>query len=162
MINSGLYSSDKSNWATPQWLFDELDSHYHFTLDPCAEYWNHKCDKWYGEEQDGLKQDWTGERVFMNPPYGRDICGWVYKALSPTRNLDAAVLLLPARTDTRWFCDNIFERFYTIGFIKGRLRFERWEDGHLRSSPAPFPSCIVLRGCNPFQSNFIYWMEAPR
>ena len=66
------FSSASGNWSTPQDFFDKLDEEFHFTLDPCADDLNHKCEKYYTEEQDGLKQDWSGEIVFCNPPYGLD------------------------------------------------------------------------------------------
>ena len=75
-----LYSSATEEWATPQSLFDALDDEFHFTLDPCATAENAKCVKYYTKAQDGLAQDWTGETVFCNPPYGRKIEPWIRKA----------------------------------------------------------------------------------
>ena len=80
MLNKGLYSSRTSEWETPQKLFDELNKEFHFTLDPCATKENAKCKKFYTKEDDGLSKDWLNERVFMNPPYGREIGKWVKKA----------------------------------------------------------------------------------
>lgn len=65
MINNALYSSRSDEWATPQWLFDKLDNKYRFTLDPCATEHNHKCDRYFTKDIDGLKQSWEGERVFL-------------------------------------------------------------------------------------------------
>lgn len=74
-----MFSSATSEWATPQDLFDSLNAEFHFTLDPCSTDENAKCEKHYTKEQDGLKQDWTGERVFCNPPYGREMSKWIEK-----------------------------------------------------------------------------------
>lgn len=68
-----LLSSKKMDWATPQDFYDKLDAEFHFTLDPCADDQNHKCEKYFTAEQDGLSQDWSDETVFCNPPYGRDV-----------------------------------------------------------------------------------------
>lgn len=54
------YSSKTDEWATPQDFFDQLNKEFHFTLDPCANKQNHKCEKFYTKEQDGLSQDWGG------------------------------------------------------------------------------------------------------
>lgn len=54
------YSSKTDDWATPQDFFDRLDKEFHFTLDPCADEQNHKCEKFYTKEQDGLSHDWGG------------------------------------------------------------------------------------------------------
>lgn len=68
-----MFSSKTNQWSTPQDLYDKLNKEFNFTLDPCADECNHKCDKFYTKEQDGLKQDWQGKTVFCNPPYGRAI-----------------------------------------------------------------------------------------
>jgi len=62
------FSSKTDLWATPQGFFDALNTEFQFTLDPCANEGNAKCEKFFTEEQDGLKQDWDGEKVFCNPP----------------------------------------------------------------------------------------------
>lgn len=126
------FSSKTPEWSTPQVLFDELNTEFNFTLDPCATKENFKCPKYYTKKQDGLSKDWTGERVFMNPPYGREIGLWV-KKLSEM----GGVALLPARTDTRWFHEYIYKKA-EIRFLKGRLKF-----GDSKNS-APFPSMIVI------------------
>lgn len=55
-----LFSSDKNNWETPQALFDELNAKYHFTLDAAASSDNHKVERYYTPETNGLVQDWGG------------------------------------------------------------------------------------------------------
>lgn len=139
MNTEAMFSSKKNNWATPQAFFDKLDDEFHFTLDPCADDFNHKCDRYYTEKQDGLKQDWSGETVFCNPPYGREIGKWVKKCFEEVYcgSCKCAVLLLPARTETRWFHDYIYNKA-EIRFIKGRLRFGGSSDN------APFPSMVVV------------------
>lgn len=75
-----MFSSKEEKWATPQELFDELNREFHFTLDPAASDDNHKCDLYFTEKEDGLKQSWTGHTVFCNPPYCRKTGDWVKKA----------------------------------------------------------------------------------
>ena len=135
-----LFSSKKQDWATPQDFFDKLDAEFHFTLDPCADDQNHKCKKYFTEEQDGLKQDWSDERVFCNPPYGRDVQKWVKKCFDETHtgNCDLAVMLLHARTDARWFHDYIYHKADEVRFVKGRLKFGG------QTVNAPFPSMVVV------------------
>ena len=134
---SNIHFSSKSNeWATPQWLFDRLDQEFHFTLDPCSTHENAKCKRHYTLNDDGLAQDWSGEVVFMNPPYGREIGRWMEKALSSTKKGATVVCLVPARTDTAWWHD--FAIHGEIRFLKGRLKF-----GDATSS-APFPSAIIV------------------
>jgi len=78
-MNKALFSSATEEWATPQDFYNALDAEFHFTLDPCSTDENAKCAKHYTKEQDGLTQDWTGETVFCNPPYGREMPKWIRK-----------------------------------------------------------------------------------
>jgi phage N-6-adenine-methyltransferase len=133
-----MFSSNKDDWETPQSFYNALDREFHFTLDPAASHDNHKCEPYFTKEQDGLKQSWQGHIVFCNPPYGRKVGEWVKKgyeeSLKPNTKV---VMLLPARTDTKWFHDYIYGKA-EIRFIKGRLKFGGCKDA------APFPSMVVI------------------
>ncbi|MFI8612239.1 DNA N-6-adenine-methyltransferase [Staphylococcus capitis] len=132
------YSSKSNEWATPQKLFDELNEEFNFTLDPCATDENAKCNKHFTIEDDGLSKDWSKDVVFMNPPYGREIKKWIKKAYEESLNGATVVCLIPARTDTTYWHDFIFDKADDIRFLRGRLKF-----GNSKNS-APFPSAIVL------------------
>ena len=62
-----MFSSKFMEWATPQDFFDELDSEFHFTLDPCADEYNYKCDTYFTLKEDGLKQSWGGAYSILQP-----------------------------------------------------------------------------------------------
>lgn len=79
MITNGMFTSNTDEWATPQWLFDTLNNEFHFDVDVCADHKNHKCDKYFSKEEDGLSQQWNGV-VWCNPPYGNEISKWIEKA----------------------------------------------------------------------------------
>ena len=135
-MNEILFSSKKEDWETPQDLFDELDKEFHFTVDVESSDDNYKVKKYYTKKEDGLLQNWDNEVVWCNPPYGREISKWVEKAYLSKAVI---VMLLPARTDTKWFHKYIYQKlFVQIRFIKGRLKF-----GNSKNS-APFPSMIVI------------------
>ena len=118
-----MFSSQTEQWSTPQDFFNELDKEFHFTLDPCADNFNHKCEKYYTKEQDGIKQNWKGETVFCNPPYGREIERWVAKCwFESQKENTSCVMLIPARTDTKWFHKYIYKNSdVEIRFLKGRV-----------------------------------------
>lgn len=145
--NKALFTSNSSEWETPQELYDELDREFHFDLDPCATDENKKCDFYFTKKDDGLTLPWnwtnlhgeTEHKVFMNPPYGRKISEWVKKAYDESRRGCVVVCLLPARTDTRWFHDYCLRG--EIRWIKGRLYHT---DQHGKTGRAPFPSMIVI------------------
>lgn len=129
------FSSKSDNWATPQDFFDKLNQEFNFTLDPCASSENAKCKNFYTKEDNGLTKSWDNNVVFCNPPYGRVLKDWVKKA-SEARG-GVVVMLIPARTDTRYFHEYIYNKA-EIRFIKGRLKF-----GDSKNS-APFPSMVVI------------------
>ena len=138
MINKSLFSSANIEWATPQEVFDKLNEEFHFTLDPCALPSNAKCAKFYTPSEDGLIQNWEGETVFCNPPYGKQLGSWVRKCREESWKLKTkVVMLIPARTDTKWFHEHIYNKA-EIRFIKGRLKFGG------SKNYAPFPSMIVI------------------
>ena len=139
MNTETMFSSKTDLWATPQDFYDKLNSEFNFTLDPCATPHNAKCAKFYTKEQDGLRQDWGGNTVFCNPPYGRDIYAWVRKCFMEAQKINTiVVMLIPARTDTRYFHEFIYHKAREIRFIRGRLKF-----GDQKNS-APFPSMVVV------------------
>lgn len=138
-INAGMMSSATDQWATPQELFDKLDTIYNFNLDVCASDWNAKCDRYFNEEQNGLAQEWVGT-CWMNPPYGRTIKEWVKKAYESAGNGTTVVCLIPARTDTAWWHDYVMKG--DITFLRGRVKFVSQTND--KDQSAPFPSAIVV------------------
>ena len=139
MNTAAMFSSTTNEWETPQDFFDKLNEEFNFTLDPCATPQNAKCKKFYTIKEDGLKQNWQGETVFCNPPYGRAIKDWVRKCYEESKKPNTiVVMLIPARTDTTYFHDYIYKKARDIRFVKGRLKF-----GNSKNS-APFPSMVVV------------------
>lgn len=130
------FSSATCEWPTPQWLFDALNREFAFTLDPCATAANAKCARFFTAADDGLAQDWTGEVVFMNPPYGSVIGQWMRKAFESAQAGATVVCLVPARTDTAWW--HRYAMRGEIRLLRGRLKFGD------ATSCAPFPSAIVI------------------
>lgn len=137
-MNNVHFSSNSNEWSTPQHIFDELDSEFGFTLDPCATDKTAKCKEFYTVEDDGLRQSWDDHTVFCNPPYGREIKHWVKKA-SEARG-GTVVMLIPARTDTAYFHDYIYNKA-EIRFLRGRIKFLI---NGVEKDAAPFPSMVVV------------------
>lgn len=138
-MNDAMFSSKRHDWETPQAFFDELDREFHFTLDPCCTPETAKCSKYYTPAENGLLQDWNGETVFCNPPYGRELPKWIEKCAKESKHAKV-VMLIPARTDTIAFHKYIYNKA-EIRFIKGRLKFRV---GGKEGDPAPFPSMVVI------------------
>jgi len=109
----------KDDWATPSYLYDELNKEFNFDFDPCP--LQHDTKQW-----DGLEIDW-GERNFINPPYSRKLKdAFVKKAISESKLGKLCVMLLPVSTSTRLFHDYILPNKKEIRFLDGRVRFEGW------------------------------------
>lgn len=154
MTRQYIMKSQTSEWATPQLVFDDLNREFDFSVDVASTAENAKCEKFYTKSEDGLSQDWTGETVWCNPPYGREIGDWVKKAATSKCN---TVMLLPSRTDVRWFHKYVYGKA-EIRFIKGRLKFGGAKDN------APFPSMIVIFlncECNTAGFNDIHYKGKP-
>lgn len=145
-----MFSSDKNYWETPWELFNNINRKFKCVLDVCSTHVNKKCDKYYTIEDNGLEKSWkTGKNKFAycNPPYGKDISKWIKKGKEEVIKGNNSVFLIPARTDTNWFHDYIFNGASYIYFIKGRIKFVI--DG-IKINSAPFPSCIVVYNYNSY------------
>ena len=135
-MNRVLFSSKETVWSTPRDFFNKLNEEFDFTIDVCALPENAKCKRYFTPEDDALKQKWTGT-CFCNPPYGREIWQWVEKASKSADEGATVVMLLPARTDTKWFHNYVYGKA-EIRFVAGRLKF-----GGSKNS-ATFPSMVVI------------------
>lgn len=113
-------------WKTPKALYEKYIKKGWY--DPCPS----------NAQFDGLNTEWK-ELNFVNPPYSK-IKLWINKALQEREKGHYSVMLIPARTDTKWF-RTLIENGVQIQFITGRLKFN-----DLKS--APFPSMFVVIGTN--------------
>ena len=136
-IRTVMGSSNDMTWETPQRWFDYLNLEFGFTLDPCCEHKTAKCKKHYTPNEDGLSKSWRDERVFMNPPYGKEIYPWMRKAYSESKENGALVVcFVPARVDTeRWH--QFAAKASDIRFPKGRVKNENGQAW-------PFPVAIII------------------
>lgn len=121
------------NWATPKKIYDHFMKINYF--DPCP----------LNAKFNGLEIEWK-EINFVNPPYSQ-IKKWIDKAIKEKEKGKHILMLLPARTDTKWF-EKLCENNAEIIFIKGRLHFND-------SKSAPFPSMLV-RLNNKIDYNYMY------
>ena len=151
-MEKALFSTGNGEWETPDDLFSALNLEYNFDLDVCATPHNAKCKRYFSKNQDGLSQEWRGN-IWCNPPYGREIDKWIAKAVQSyqSQNCSRIVMLLPARTDTKWIHEHIFKKADVI-FLKGRLKFKNSE-GVCNS--APFPSMLAVFDNSPKKVRFL-------
>lgn len=147
------FSHKSDEWETPQELFDNLNIEFGgFNMDVAANSTNAKCSFFCFKDErfDGLKQNWM-KKNWCNPPYSlvKEFC---LKATEEAKKGNLTVMLIPARTDTKFFHEYIYNKpNVEVRFLKGRLKFINPEGKLLRGTKmngsnncAPFPSMIVV------------------
>lgn len=77
---AGLFLSEETEWLTPWTVLDRaVVALAAIDLDPCADAGRHvPAGTHFTVADDGLAQPWHG-RVFLNPPYGREVGLWIAK-----------------------------------------------------------------------------------
>jgi site-specific DNA-methyltransferase (adenine-specific) len=153
-MNTGvMFSRASDEWETPPDVFAALDAEFRFGLDVAATATNRKTPLYLGPDRadawtDALVVNWTqaaaGTACFMNPPYSR--CRpFIAKAATEARCGTVIVALVPARTDTHWWHDHVWDAQrhaprtgVEVRFLRGRLKFSGMPTG------APFPSVVVV------------------
>lgn len=135
---------------TPDWLFDELNERFSFTLDAAANALNAKCKTFFDLKTNGLLRPWAPHSVWCNPPYSQ-IAPWLEKAWQEHRAGASIAMLLPAnRTEQRWWQEHV-EPFrdgrgpLRTEFIARRFNFgvPGNEGAKFNSSP-PFGCVLVI------------------
>jgi len=72
-------------------------------------------------EDDGLAQDWSSERLWLNPPFNA-VGPWISKVLTEAQGgrLKQAVMIVRAATEAAWF-QPLWD--HPLCFVRGRPRF---------------------------------------
>lgn len=138
--------TDVDERATPRELFDVFHRRWQFTVDAAALPENTKLPRFWSPADNGLEQDWTGERVWCNPPFS-GIEPWARKATESTASL--VVMLAPAnRTEQVWW-QQLIEPVrdhggrLTTEFLPGRIRFGIGTAAPMPDTRPPF-GCVLL------------------
>ena len=128
------FKSEKQDWTTPKDFYDRQNKRFKFVLDAACESYNCLCDDgfYFDKGINALEESWVRDGfVWCNPPYGRDIKNFVAKAYEEWKKGAKIVMLIPARTDTSYWHEYIFNKA-DITFLRGRLKFGN------SKNPAPF------------------------
>lgn len=164
-----MFGSKNPNWETPKWLILLCTEIFHLEIDAASSDRNAKFGKCLTEKDDSLEDiSWSTKiakkyncanikrRFWLNPPYGRQIPKWVKKVCKEVEELEEVLVLLPARTDTKWF-----KKIQTVArvtyFLEGRLTFldndycSLFGLEDIKGEPAPFPSVLIY--CSRFDAN---------
>lgn len=148
-----MFSKKSDEWGTPQDLYDSLNEELGpFDMDVAATAENSKCMYFASKDthQNGLEADWMNKN-WCNPPYSQ-VKEFAKKAQEEAAKGHMTVMLIPARTDTKFFHEYIYQKpNVEIRFLKGRIKFISPDGSLLRgtsmngsNNAAPFPSMIVI------------------
>lgn len=128
-----------TTWLTPPSILKALGP---FDLDPCTPPkmpWR-TAEMRYTEEDDGLSQPWFG-RVWLNPPYGRQIDEWMRRMATHGNG----IALTFARTETAMWHQYVWPVAESILFLRGRLTFH-YLDGKRAKANSGAPSALIAYG----------------
>ena len=145
------HTTGKIEWYTPAWLWRAAaEVMGGIDLDPCSNSRDEPAvpaATIYTKEDDGLVNPWHG-RIYLNPPWGRGIERWVNKCLAEYHSgrVTAAVLAVPASTETLWFRPLWA---HTICFAQGRCYFIDGETGVVPDKGGPTPVAYAYLGVSP-------------
>ena len=131
------HHAQTTTWLTPLSITDALGE---FDLDPCGYPGWPTASTMFCLPDDGLAADWYG-RVWLNPPYGREVWTWLDKLARHGRG----TALIFARTETAGFVEQVWNKATAVRFIHGRLHFHR-PDGTRAPANAGAPSVLVAYG----------------
>ena len=149
----------KDKYFTPEWILNGLPA---FDLDPCTSQVRpfNTAKKLYPKELfDGLKEHWEG-RVWLNPPYGSCIGGWMEKMSVH----DDGIALTFARTETAWFHEYVWPMASAIYFFKGRITFVNHKNESYPANSGA-PSCLIAYGksnalwLTKFRNTLLPWQK---
>lgn len=100
--------------------------------------------------------DWPGERIWLNPPYGRKLEPFVRKAAAEAAKGKLVVALIPFRCRAAWWHECVIGKAVEVRCIRKRVRFVRL-DGSRPSLTGSCDSCIVV--WDPFASGSTFNYE---
>ena len=121
---SYIKKSKSDIYITPDRVFQLIEKNYNLTksqlFDPCP----------INPKLNGLLIDWKLKN-YVNAPYTL-LADFVNKAVKESEKGNLTVMLLPSKTDQKWFHD--LEKFHhSIVWIRKRLKF----DGEKNNAPQP-------------------------
>jgi phage N-6-adenine-methyltransferase len=157
------FMSERQDWGTPRAFLEWLETDRSWTpnLDAAASIRNAKAPHFFTEDDDSLSKDWFGD-VWLNPPFGNELPKFMKKCAEQIKRKEvrSIMVLIPARTDTKWFHEIVMPHAYLIYLIKGRFNFR--VDNAVEGANAPFPSMLVLYRKHRLPDAGITTLEVPK
>jgi len=123
----GINDKGCDTFNTPDFLFKQLNNTFAFTVDAACSSNNAKLKKRFAHDEGfcGLKESWSQERVFCNPPFSQKK-DWIIKAHDEVTNNDCyfVAMILPLNCmSTEVFFDYVIGNGYQCEILKKRVQF---------------------------------------
>lgn len=130
---------ERDDWETPQWLFNILNSQYHFEMDCCANKKNSKCEGWC---IDFLREITFRESIgWMNPPFS--LAEGMFKQFFKVVSKGVAIYRCD-NMETKIWQEVILKKADWVFIPKGRISYEGKTGKGSR-----FPSALIGIGVEP-------------
>lgn len=149
-------NSQSHHWCTPKKYVDAIYQFFdgEVELDPCSNEYsivNAKVE-YKLPYDDGLNKDWNFNKIYINPPYGRDkerktsIKDWLIKCEETHLKYQSEILsLIPVATNTSHWKECIFGKAKSVCFLYDtRLKFRI--NGNEENKGSPMACCMVYWG----------------
>lgn len=133
---------DSERWQTPPEIFDPLMAEFDFDLDAAADCVTTRVHSYIG----GCalsRDDWPGDRIWLNPPYGRMLEPFVRRAADEADKGKLIVALIPFRCRAAWWHESVIGRASEVRCVRKRIKFIR-PDGTRGKFTGSCDSCIIV------------------
>ena len=128
-------------WCTPPEIFDPLMAEFRFDLDAAADAQTKRVPQFLFEALG--KADWPGNRIWLNPPYGRKLEPFVRRAAEEAAKGKLVVALIPFRCRAAWWHECVIGNAAEVRCVRKRIKFLR-ADGTRGAFTGSCDSCIVV------------------
>lgn len=128
-----------------------------YDLDCCANEFNTKVkDNFITEDQNALKVDWNGKRIWCNPPYSRgNVEAFINKAIEQVeQSAKDVIMLLNVDPSTKYFAKIVQNAKAIVYVTGGRIKFIDMWTGGVGTSPTK-ASMFVLFSSRKIPTEFV-------
>lgn len=134
-------SNLKERWCTPPEIFEPLMSEFDFDLDAAADVQTRKLPSYLCDALGPM--EWTGSRIWLNPPYGRQLEPFVRRAQREAFSGKTIVALIPFRCRADWWHACVIGKATEVRCVRKRIKFLR-PDGSKGRFTMSCDSCLVV------------------
>jgi len=131
-------------WVTPPEIFDPLHLEFGFDLDAAADSETTRLPRYLWDAL--VLDDWPGERIWLNPPYGRKLESFVRRAAAEAAKGKTVVAMIPLRGRAAWWHEAVIGRAVEVRFVRKRPRFLTPEGERPKFMMSCDSAIIVWRG----------------